>query len=79
MVCIRRANRPEPAEIISVAIDQSVPNFCIPLRPSDADIILQLQPLLDVCYRRGRYGSIDYSQPPRPKLDDQAAAWAKNC
>jgi hypothetical protein len=76
MVCIRRANRPEQAEIISIAFDQAVPNFRIPLRPSDADIVLQLQPLLDASYRRGRYASIDYSQPPRPKLDDKAAAWA---
>ncbi|MEQ1826616.1 MAG: DUF4058 family protein [Pirellula sp.] len=76
LVCIRRANRPEQAEIISIALNQAVPNFRMPLRATDPDIVLQLQPLLDACYRRGRYGSIDYSQPPRPKLDDQAAAWA---
>ena len=76
IVCIRRAYRPEQAEIISIEIDKPVPNFRIPLRPTDADIVLQLQPLLDDCYRRGRYASIDYSQPPRPKLDDKAATWA---
>jgi len=54
----------------------AVPNFRIPLRHTDADIVLRLQPLLDDCYRRGRYASIDYSQPPRPKLDDKAASWA---
>ena len=76
IVCIRRAYRPDQAEIISVAFDQAVPNFRIPLRHTDADIVLRLQPLLDDCYRRGRYASIDYSQPPRPKLDDKAAEWA---
>jgi len=76
IVCIRRAYRPEQAEIISVALEQAVPNFRIPLRHTDPDIVLRIQPLLDDCYRRGRYASIDYSQPPRPKLDDKAAAWA---
>ncbi len=76
IVCIRRANRPEQAEIISIAIDQAVPNFRIPLRPTDSDVILQLQRLLDECYRRGRYATLDYSKPPRPKLDEQATVWA---
>ena len=76
IVCIRRSYRPEQAEIISIAIDQPVPNFRIPLRPTDADVVLQLQPLLGECYRRGRYASIDYGHPARPKLDDKAAAWA---
>jgi hypothetical protein len=77
IICIRRANRPEQAEIISIAIDQVIPNFRIPLRPSDSDIVLQLQPLLDESYRRGRYDSIDYSKPPRPRLDEKATAWAE--
>ncbi len=76
IVCIRRSYRPEQAEIISISLDQQVPNFRIPLRRTDADIVLQLQPLLNECYRRGRYNSIDYSQPPRPKLDDKSATWA---
>jgi len=76
IVCIRRAYRPDQAEIISVALEKAVPNFRIPLRHTDPDIVLRLQPLLDDCYRRGRYASIDYSQPPRPKFDDEAAGWA---
>jgi len=76
IVCIRRAYRPEQAEIISVALEQAVPNFRIPLRHTDPDIVLRIQPLLDDCNRRGRYASIDYSQPPRIKLDEKAAAWA---
>ncbi|MCY2980937.1 MAG: DUF4058 family protein [Planctomycetota bacterium] len=76
IVCIRRSYRPDQAEIISVALEQAVPNFRIPLRHTDPDIVLRIQPLLDDCYRRGRYASIDYSKAPRPKLDDKAAAWA---
>lgn len=77
IVCVRRVQRPEQAEIIPIAMEQTVPNFRIPLRPTDADIVLQLQPLLDSCYRRGRYASIDYSVPPRPPLDAEASAWAE--
>ena len=76
IICIRRAYRPEQAEIISVALEHAVLNFRIPLRQSDPDAVLRLQPLLDDCYHRGRYASIDYSQPSRPKLDDKLAARA---
>jgi len=76
LICVRRVQRPDEAEIIHIPIDQPVPNFRIPLRPTDADIVLQLQPLLDECYRRGRYASIDYSQPPRPSLSAPEDAWA---
>jgi len=77
MVCIRRVHVPSIAEIISISIREPVPNFRIPLRPTDADIIIQLQPLLNDCYHRGRYGSIDYSQPPIPQLDEKHQQWAK--
>ncbi len=75
VVCVRRVQRPDEAEVIAIAIDKPVPNFRIPLRPTDGDIVLRLQPLLGDCYRRGRYASIDYSHPPRPPLDEQTATW----
>mgnify|MGYP002635107777 FL=1 len=39
----------------------------------DVDVVVQLQPLLDECYRRGRYGSLDYTRvlDPPPGTDDQ--------
>ncbi len=76
IICIRRSYRPEHAEIISVAMENPVPNFRIPLRQTDADAVLRLQSLLDDCYHRGRYASINYSQPSRPKLDEKLTAWA---
>jgi hypothetical protein len=53
-----------------------LPNFAIPLRPADADIVIRLQPLLDECYRRGRYDSIDYTRPLDPPLEGDDLAWA---
>jgi hypothetical protein len=76
LVCVRRANCPNQAEIIHIPLDQPVPNFRIPLRATDPDVVVQLQPLLEDCYRRGRYGSIDYSKPPRPNLDTSDWDWA---
>lgn len=75
-VCVRRAVRQSVAEIFRVPLREPVPNFRIPLRTHDPDVVLQLQPLLDECYRRGRYSTIDYAQPPRPALDKEDEAWA---
>ena len=77
LVCIRRVLCPDIAEIVVMPFDQPVPAFRIPLRPTDADVVLNLQPLLEECYRRGRYaGSIDYSQPPSPPLPKPWDQWA---
>jgi hypothetical protein len=77
VICIRRVTNPEEAEIISIPLRQPLPNVSIPLRPTDADIVVQLQPLLDKCYRRGRYATIDYSQRLIPPLDKDDAQWSE--
>ena len=48
----------------------------IPLRPSEEDIVLQLQPLIDDCFRDGRYHHIHYQVEPTPRLGEEDAAWA---
>jgi hypothetical protein len=49
----------------------------IPLRPSDSDVPLALQDLVDQAYRHGRYETeLDYQQPAEPPLDGTDAAWA---
>ena len=57
---------PTEAEVVPIPLREPLPNIPIPLRPTDGDVVLKLQPLLDACYRRGRYGSIDYGRPLRP-------------
>lgn len=47
----------------------------IPLRPGERDVVLQLQPLIDDCYRDGRYHRIDYQIDPKPKFDEADALW----
>ena len=75
IICIRRANRQSEAELIRVPLQESLPNVAIPLRPTDADIVLQLQPLLDGCYRRGRYASLDYTRSLTPELNTADQTW----
>lgn len=75
IICIRRANRRTEAELIRVPLQESLPNIAIPLRPTDADIVLQLQPLLDECYRRGRYASLDYTRSLTPQFDGAEQSW----
>jgi hypothetical protein len=49
----------------------------VPLRPGDADVVVELQPLLDRAYAKGRYYNlIDYAEPPDPPLAAEDAAWA---
>lgn len=76
MICIRRATRRGEAELYPVPLRQPLPNIPIPLRPSDEDAVLQLQPLLDDGYRDGRYDRIDYRPEPVPRLGEADGRWA---
>jgi len=75
-ICVRRIDKPHRAELYPVTLREPLPNIRIPLRPSDADIVLQLQPLIDHCYEAGRYDKIDYRQPLQPTLDEGDQRWA---
>ncbi len=48
----------------------------IPLRPTDRDAYLNLQAILDQCYRNGGYDDIDYRSEPDPPLLPDDASWA---
>jgi hypothetical protein len=76
LICVRRANKPLQVEFYPVTLRERLPNIRIPLRPPDADILLQLQPLIDQCYRNGRYNKINYQEPPRPALSEDDERWA---
>jgi hypothetical protein len=76
MVCIRRATRRGEAELYPMPLRQPLPNIPVPLRPSDKDVVLRLQPLLDDCYRDGRYDRLDYRPEPVPRLGEADARWA---
>ncbi|MCH5373576.1 MAG: DUF4058 family protein [Planctomycetes bacterium] len=46
----------------------STPAIRRTLRPSDPDVLLNLQALIDRCYHNGRDDDIEYCVEPRPPL-----------
>lgn len=77
LVCMRRATGPRGAELFRVRLRKALPDIPIPLRTSDTDLTLQMQSVMDKCYRRGRYASIDYRTAPVPPLHDDDKSWAQ--
>ncbi len=75
-ICIRRAVDRGRVEIYRAPLREPLPNIPIPLRPTDRDVVLQLQPLIDACYRDGRYHHINYREEPVPRLGEADARWA---
>ena len=54
-VCVRRGWKPLDAEVYPVPLAERLPIIRIPLRETDQDVHLDLQALIDLCYRNGRY------------------------
>jgi hypothetical protein len=76
-VCVRRGWRPVEIEVYPVPLRQRLPAVNVPLRHTDADVVLELQPLIEQCYRNGRYEqTLDYRGNPDPLLDRADARWA---
>jgi Protein of unknown function (DUF4058) len=76
-ICVRRGSKPDWVEVYPVTLQQRLPRFRIPLRPTDQDIALDLQPLIDQCYRKGRYAAtVNYKADPDTRLDAEDAKWA---
>ncbi len=80
MACVRRATRRDKAEVYPMPLRERLPVVKIPLRPGDADVPLDLQALVEQCYRNGAYeGTLNYAVDPDPPLlgadKDWADAW----
>lgn len=74
---LRFASDPAAVYMIPFQLRQMLPKLPIPLRKDDAPVFLELQPLVNAVYERGRCGQvIDYTQPPpEPALSAEDAAW----
>jgi len=75
-VCIHRAWGGNEFEVYRIPLRERLPVIPIPLRPTDRDVRLDLQALVDQAYRLGRYDDLDYSRRPEPALEAEDAAWA---
>jgi predicted transcriptional regulator len=71
------ASRPR-AELYAFNLEEPIPIGGIPLKSGDAEVVLDLQTLLNGIYDRARYAlAIDYTQTPTPPLRKAAQAWAQ--
>lgn len=73
--CVFRGISSGEVELYPIRLQDTLPNIPVPLRPNDRDAVLQLQPLLDECYRDGRHYRIDYRATTRPGFDEADAKW----
>lgn len=77
MASVRRTTRRGKAEVYPMPLSHPLPTIKIPLRPTDADVPLNLQALVEQCYRNGAYeGTLDYSVDPEPPLLGADKEWA---
>ncbi|PWU16779.1 MAG: hypothetical protein C5B50_12810 [Verrucomicrobia bacterium] len=74
--CVIRAIRPAEQDVYPIRLRERLPVIRIPLRPTDPDVVLDIQPLVDQCHERGRYHLLDYGQSLEPQLAPEDAAWA---
>ena len=76
--CVRRASAPDGLDYYALPLRARLPAIRVPLRPTDQDVPLDLQSLVDTAYVRGRYEeTIDYAIPPVPPLEPADAEWAQ--
>ena len=76
-ICVCRAILKHRREVYPCPLRERLPAIRIPLRPTDPDIPLDLQPLIDRCYELGRYWQTNWSEPLNPPLPDDDALWAQ--
>lgn len=75
-ICVFRATRRDEHEVYPIRLREPLPGIRIPLRATDADVILNLQALVDQCHERGRYHLLDYTAHLAPPLSSEDATWA---
>jgi hypothetical protein len=76
-VSVVRGWRQGQAEVYPVSLRERLPTVRVPLRRTDPDATLDLQPLVDAAYRNGAYSrTIDYRREPTPPLSAEHAGWA---
>jgi hypothetical protein len=74
-ISVSRAARPAENEVYPIRLREHLPAIRVPLRPADADAVLDLQPLIDQCHERGRYHLLNYRLDLDPPLPPEDAAW----
>ena len=79
LACVRRPSRSDRAELYIFPLRRRLPGIRIPLRENDAEVVLDLQPLVNQCFEDGGYATLDFSRDPEPPLSREDAHWLDNC
>jgi hypothetical protein len=77
ITCVTRATDPSVKEVYYTPLESTLPNIRIPLRATDEDAVLVLQPLIDRCYRMGGYDQEKYDHIPGPPMNEQETTWVR--
>lgn len=76
LVSVWRAAESEHVALYPIQLQDRLPRLVIPLRERDADVVLDLQPLIERAYEMGGHDDIDYRVAPAPPpLDESDAGW----
>lgn len=74
LVC--RQSRAPYCRVLPATFEKSLPPLAVPLASPDPDVTLDLQPMIDAIYARGRYHrTIDYARALSPPLSAEENAW----
>ncbi len=77
-VCVTVARPVRRFFVAAWKLADRLPAFEIPLDPGVKPVMIDLQPMLDAAYDRGRYAmAAKYHQPPDPPLTPEQQAWAE--
>lgn len=75
-VVVNRPSDPRVCEFYPCPLREALPAVRVPLRLNEPDAALDLQPLIDRCYEKGRYWMLPYDKDLQPPLSDEDCDWA---
>ncbi|MFN6515061.1 MAG: DUF4058 family protein [Nostoc sp. CreGUA01] len=76
-ILVSRAEQRPKAQLYGFNLNEAISTFPVPLKPADAEVLVDLQSLLWQIYKQARYDLvIDYRQEPIPPLQKTDQLWA---
>ena len=64
-------------KLFGASLREPLPVIPIPLRPTDRDVSLNIQQIINQVYDRGRYAKLNYQPDPEPPFFPEDAAWVE--
>ncbi|ADG68269.1 hypothetical protein Plim_2443 [Planctopirus limnophila DSM 3776] len=77
-IIVVRAELPDEAECYEVKLSEPLPTIAIPLRPTDQDVALEIQPLVSEAFEKAAYSTSDYERAPLPSYSAEENTWVMN-